>query len=834
MSAPLSPRTPFFQRLPEIYRIRDAEQFPPDQLKAYLGVYENAFSALHENIEALYHDLFIDTCDDWVVPYLADLLGTTHLKGEPRTIRADVADTIALRRRKGTLGVIERLAANLTDWASHAVELRENLAWTQHLNHQRPDVGGRPPHAYSRLTRFYVPRGGTVPVRDPAMLSLIGSPFSPFAHTVDVKPANTNEPRYNLPNLAIFLWRLATYRVRVTRPVFRNPLPLAGIPPRPGDPTPTPAAFGARFDFHPLGRPVRLFNLFRSDPRADAAHLTTVDEVPGPIPDSRLTTPPEASFVTLTTDAPNPDLDSRQWTGNPAAYVNVDRYTPGTPPVGLDLGDAGLQLYVPDNNFPAATAWTFRGDNLCAWESGLRRSLQNREIVIDPDIGRVLIGVNTLLELQALQLNLLVGYSYAAVGKLGAQATDHGASPATVSAEPDPSAIPAVRIVNGFLNPNALRDALADARTWTVPTVLEIQDSLVHPLDLNDAALATTTRVENGQRHLLLGRSLVIRAAGSHRPIIQLARPLRLRPRRVRADDALDPFNPGNPADASGQPQVDAAVRNLLVRFEGVMVTAATGAGFAVGDALVARAAVARLEIIDATFDPGGWRDRQTIPAPVRAPLRAALQLAEPYGFADPLDEDAFQPTPDVVIQRAITGAVQLDEGYALVIEDSIVDAGRGPGEDSTGLFALTAATNPAGAFSAPLVVKNATFFGRVRATSARGQGGIWTQRLVVLDHQKGCIKYSYFSGDGDVLPQNYACVDATEATLAFTSTWFADPGYGQLSRTSDERILARGPRDDAMGATNFLLESHKWTNLQIRLREFMPLGVRPVVVAVT
>jgi len=36
------------------------------------------------------------------------------------------------------------------------------------------------------------------------------------------------------------------------------------------------------------------------------------------------------------------------------------------------------------------------------------------------------------------------------------------------------------------------------------------------------------------------------------------------------------------------------------------------------------------------------------------------------------------------------------------------------------------------------------------------------------------------------------------------------------------------------MGAFGFLLEAHKWTNLQVRLREFMPVGVRVLVVPVT
>ncbi len=105
----MSTPVPLFERLPEIYRTRDAEQTPANQLRAYLAAVEASFGAIHDNIGQLYEDLFIDTCDDWVIPYIADLLGTTHLKGEARTLRADVADTIALRRRKGTLGAIERL-----------------------------------------------------------------------------------------------------------------------------------------------------------------------------------------------------------------------------------------------------------------------------------------------------------------------------------------------------------------------------------------------------------------------------------------------------------------------------------------------------------------------------------------------------------------------------------------------------------------------------------------------------------------------------------------------------------------------------------------------------
>ena len=215
-------RVPLYERLPEIYRIRDGEQTPPDQLKSFLSAIETTFDAVHENIEALYDDLFIDTCDPWVIAYLADLLGASHLKGDVRTLRADVADTIALRRRKGTRSAIERLAANLTGWPCRCVELFPQLAWSQHLNHQRPDAGGDPSYGSDSITRFTVPRGGTVPVRDPAMLSLLGTPFDPFAYSVDVKPADDGALHINIPNLAVYLWHLEAYRLAVTIPLAKG------------------------------------------------------------------------------------------------------------------------------------------------------------------------------------------------------------------------------------------------------------------------------------------------------------------------------------------------------------------------------------------------------------------------------------------------------------------------------------------------------------------------------------------------------------------------------------------------------------------------------------
>jgi hypothetical protein len=83
-------------------------------------------------------------------------------------------------------------------------------------------------------------------------------------------------------------------------------------------------------------------------------------------------------------------------------------------------------------------------------------------------------------------------------------------------------------------------------------------------------------------------------------------------------------------------------------------------------------------------------------------------------------------------------------------------------------------------------------------------------------------------------LPPHHFCVRANAARIVFTSARFNDPGYAQLACETDRRVRELGPNDDAMGAFGFELEAHKWANLQVRLREFMPVGVRPLVVTVT
>jgi hypothetical protein len=873
-------RIELYRRLPEIYRIKDeglSENYldkgtPVDayQLRSFLEPVEDMFSAIHENIESLYHDFFIETCDDWVIPYIADLLGAGHLSGDAWTLRADVADTIALRRRKGTLGAIELLSFILTKWGVHCVELMENMVWNQHLNHQRPDEGGTPPYSLPKFLRSAPVRGGTVTLRDPSLLAQLNTPFDPFAHVADVAPHQTGQVRYNLPNLAIYFWRLKSYRLNVTKPLMRKVTQASGaacvvrinVDPTPINNLSTPYVKPANT---PAGRPVTLFNTNRFDLfnqrrtgndklnlSAIAPRISSVDQVPGPIPVERIADFDFAAHYDASLASPTPQpfatFADASFTA-PQEYVSVETYDDLEPNLTtLDISDQGLQIHLPNSVFPNQgwphTAlprnWTIRGENLCAWEKGLQPELKDREIAIDPLRGRICIGVSTDTQASALLSDLLITFTYGAVGEVGAHpisypalpaAFDHGVTPTVIYKEANLRQGPGLQ--------KALEDALLEARTKVtadptalgkVSIVIEITDSRTHSLDI-DALPAADRITEGGIASIKLHAPLIIRSADDQRPIIELSRPLAFRPAKVVG------------ANSSQQLQFDAVMDAIFVRIEGLYI--ARGLTYADNLPLVARAALNRLEILNCTLDPGGFCRLNAS----RAPLFPGIRLFESYGFADTNEKLKFKQVPEIIIQRSICGAVFTDEEYRLCISDSIIESipvavalsGGGTRIDP---FALSGATNPVTGYAGHTVVKNVTILGRVRATDIQGGGGIFKGVLEAFDQQTGCLKYCYFADDSaglappdavkNRIPPHFDCVDGKDARLIFTSEFFGEAAYGRLSLECDPRILEQGVGNDRMGAFNFLLEAHKWRNVKIRFREFMPVGIRPLLIPVT
>jgi hypothetical protein len=488
---------------------------------------------------------------------------------------------------------------------------------------------------------------------------------------------------------------------------------------------------------------------------------------------------------------------------------------------GLDISDVGLQLHLPEATFPgeafplpasSPAKWKIRGGNLCAWEAGLFPPLDEQEIVVDPIIGRLLIGVGTQARANALVNKLLLTYTYGAVGPVGAHPVSRDTASGTV------------RHVDANQDPLGLVKALKDIHLPGTPIVIQIDDSLTHVLDFADPSLTAEKMTEGGTLNLVLNRPLIIQAADNQRPVIELAQPLRFRPKNV-----VSPTN-----DPEEQDNFNAVMSTLTVRLEGLYLT--RGQTFppnpgAHDEPLIARAALNSLELINCTLDPANYKsihgDRQ--------PTFVSMKLDESYGFTDADEQSAFNQIPNIVLQRSISGPLLIDNVYRLNVTDSIIDAGQGVA-DLADKFAITSATgDPAKGWGPATFMSGVTSLGRTRVESIEGRGGIWVHALEVLDNQKGCIKFSYFSGEAeDRLPQNHACVKGTDAALRFRSEIFGDPAYCQLANSADWRIREQGPNDDAMGAFGFLLEAHKWRNLQIRFREFMPVGIRSLLIPVT
>lgn len=201
-----------YELLPAVHRVRDAERGYP--LRALLRVIGEQVDVIEENIARLYDNWFIETCDDWVVPYIADLIGYRPVHegggtadgstpaGTPNRNRIliprrDVAATLGARARKGTLALLELLARDAAGWPARAVEFHALLGWTQHLNHRRLN------------------RGRTVDLREGDALDLIDGPFERLAHAADVRrvQARRSSGRYNIPTVGVFVWRLKPYSV---------------------------------------------------------------------------------------------------------------------------------------------------------------------------------------------------------------------------------------------------------------------------------------------------------------------------------------------------------------------------------------------------------------------------------------------------------------------------------------------------------------------------------------------------------------------------------------------------------------------------------------------
>ncbi|MFJ3987092.1 hypothetical protein ACIPWY_00255 [Streptomyces sp. NPDC090032] len=200
--------------LPRWHLLRDAEEGEP--LRALLAVIAEQLDRVRDGVEQGYEDLFVETAAPWVLPYLGDLVGYRTLPGYERVLtaglheggraalaeavapRADVAATVAARRRKGTLHLLEEISEQVAGWPARAVELSRLVAHHQSVKLYRDAAGER---------------GRLLDLRDGSALALTGGPFDSTARTVDVRRADSSRRQggWTPAGVGLFVWRLKAY-----------------------------------------------------------------------------------------------------------------------------------------------------------------------------------------------------------------------------------------------------------------------------------------------------------------------------------------------------------------------------------------------------------------------------------------------------------------------------------------------------------------------------------------------------------------------------------------------------------------------------------------------
>lgn len=314
-----------YDLLPAIVRARDGEQGEP--LRALLTVLAEQAAVIEEDLAQLYDDQFIETCADWVVPYIGDLVGYRTLHGIVPQIaspRAEVANTIEFRRRKGTAAMLEQLARDVTGWPARVVEFFELIAATQYMNHPRPHA------AFTAALRRWEP------------LERRGTAFDGLPHTVDVRRIATGAGRYNLRNVGIFLWRLQAYQLEES----------VAVAAAPGD--------QLRFRFSPLGHDAPLFS--RPEREERITELARPVNVPMPLSrrvlDAALDTYYGSSLVVTDDGVVVPAAAVRVcdlrdvaggWAGQPPAGIAIDpvlgRIVFAQPPAGGGARRVGVTFH---------------------------------------------------------------------------------------------------------------------------------------------------------------------------------------------------------------------------------------------------------------------------------------------------------------------------------------------------------------------------------------------------------------------------------------------------------------------------------------------------------
>lgn len=810
-----------YELVPVVYRERDAVEGYP--LRALLRVITEQVNVVEENITQLYQNWFIETCEEWAVPYIGDLIGYQILNdtGEPANVatpraqkrerilipRRDVANTIHARRRKGTLALLEELALDVAGWPVRAVEFYKQLGWTQNIHSpylNRPlyhtvridetlasvaagyhttvtellwlNPGVKADTALTAGTRLLVgsqqARGQTVDLRTRETLDLVDGPFDRLAHTVEVRRINSirAQGRCNIPSVGLYVWRLQAYSV-------------SWVGARSGEQTPhmfgTPAYCLEEegphcYTFSVLGNDTPLYN--RPQPES------TPTQIPGEL--NLPTSIRRLRFAKHLTDYYGPAQSLAIWVP--------------------DWPKKGEGALIPPSAIAVAdlTNWRYRAPK--------------NTIVVDPELGRMVFPVHQLPK-----QGIGVYYQYAFSADVGGGEYNRPIS--------QPANARLYRVNRGGTGDfKTITEALnqwSSDRESAVPSTQQTAPALGNSSGNKPAASAvieitdSSVYTEKFNLELDANESLQIRAANGTRPVIRLL------------DYITDEADSLRISGAKGS---RLTLDGLLVTGRGLLVEGPEATSDS-GPAAPSSGDLCDLRIRHCTLVPGWGLHCDCGP---RHPAEPSLELAN--------------TTAQIKIEHSILGPIEVTTDAAstdpvqIKISDSIWDAMNRESQALRG---------PDGEIAYVLLtVLRTTVLGQIATEAINlAENSIFTGCISVARRQKGCLRFCYVP-PGSRTPRRYECqpdlvVKAVNDRLAqgtitptendtettserlrvepeFNSIRYSTPGYCQLADACADEIRTGADDESEMGAFHDLYQAQRAANLRTRLDDYTPAGM--------
>jgi len=826
-----------WESLPQMYRALDSTDSdgtgPLRELLNRIGVQA---AVVRRSIDGLWADQFIDTCADWVIPYLADLVATRLVTGlDARGQRLDVAGTVHWRRRKGTVATLDAVARDITGWAVHVHEAFTSLVRTRHS--LDPLVGtvtvapdGGLPQAeglIEPLTR--TPAGGFADLRSGPGTRLSGGPFGQVFHHADLRRGTGATGWYGIEKFVVYCWRLMSLGV-----TGADAVKVAGS--------------GGEYTFDPTGREIPLF----LPPLEDAAEITGTTapwQVPGPL---------TAALSRVMAASGVPDGYAYQVSGGTVAEVRPEagRFRLGAPVRGAVTVTYHHAFSGPIGagtaNLTGAAPLQVAGETPVAGGTGLKDAL-----------GRAQPGDT---------VTMTDSRSYTAVQDVSVIPPPPPSSvagpPLTVRARPGER--PVIRLAEHespwVFTGGAGAELVLDGLFVSGGDIV-LRGSFDH-VKIVSCTLDPGTLAARGAGQAAPGRATRGRrrtpARGRQGVPERLARSVDgrpLAPTRVWIEAGTD--RPAGPPAVVRCLEVDRSILGPIRTRSGglaeeVVITDSIVQGFrtTAGPDFTA-ADVLDPELLYRQLSPG----RPGTPRADRNPLSAFLWRE--IGGHIPGDVRAQllkgQPDPgDKVLADALNLVLDRDidrDGHfaGVALSPQAKRARLGPARGWRNRLLLEDAY-PGALAPAACAVANAavhltrvTVLGRLIAHRLYATDSILDGFTVAEDTQDGCVRYSairYSAPRGDSrLPQRFNSAVLSDGAALFTSTAFGQPGYGQLLDTADQAIiptssgmtlLAGSSTGAQIGAFPAQIVPVKEHALRVKYGEYLPFGLVPVIVHVT